>query len=33
MHMIVLIKEGRGFTLLARRARSWSAKEYRKESN
>ena len=33
MHMIVLIKEGRGFTLVPRRAHSWSAKEYRKESN
>ena len=30
MHMIILVKEGKGFTLLARRRR---AKEYRKESN
>ena len=33
MHMVVLIKEGIGFTLVPHRAHSWRAKEYRKESN
>ena len=33
MDKIELIKEGRDFTLFPRRARSWNAKEYRKERN